>query len=143
MNDLVTENQLIASFLLLIAAALVRQIKGQSRVNQGNQGNQGNQRNQSNEKKEGVIRNDLGGLMEYDPMGMGGFSDSFSSLDNPDSFLGHSFSLLGSNDQMIRPPSDEEFGSKKSNSDDEMKRKIEQLQAARDRDVKQPPQRIA
>lgn len=95
------------------------------------------------------------GPSEYDPYTMSGFSDNygyydknettaFNNLDNIGKISSDErFSLINNPQQMLsEPPRDDDLKSNNKLKEDSAKRKMEDLMAQRNRDVKPMPQRV-
>ena len=86
-----------------------------------------------------------GGISDFDPCTMNGFSDNFSFLgnDNKSAPMDHNFAFLsGNNDKLINPNQFQNSDSKDvDKAKSEMEQRLQQLQSARDSEVPQPIQR--
>lgn len=112
-------------------------------------GNLSRQQQQKQQPKiEGQIQQTPGGIADYDPSAMSGFSDSFTLIDTGGNELidQSGGSLLGKNFQSLRdmgapmtpmPPSDNYSESDKLKGE-ASKKALMELQAQRDKDIPQP-----
>ncbi len=79
-----------------------------------------------------------GGIMDYDPAGMGGFSDSFAYLEKDKSALDKNFAFVNRQDtSMITPPDDSALDEDKLKKE-AAGRAMEELKASRDMEVPTP-----
>lgn len=87
-----------------------------------------------------------GGIMDYDPASMSGFSDSFAGINDnnlsSDNAFDKNFSFLGRVEPSIPTDAGDMGSSGSSKKKDETSRRLEELKAQRDRDVPIPQQRL-
>ena len=79
--------------------------------------------------------------MDYDPIGMSGFSDGFSYLDNAQSPMDKSFSFINKNTNNMITPQDDSALDKETLKKEAAGRKMEELHTAREKDLPMPQQR--
>jgi hypothetical protein len=81
--------------------------------------------------------NSAGQIMDYDPIGMSGFSDGFASFnDNEPSPMDKSFVFINRNNDMLIPtPPENDESNKDKLRNEQSGRALEELKAARDREI--------
>lgn len=85
-----------------------------------------------------AVSNQPGGVADFDPAGMSGFSDSYTFLDDTDP-RDKQFTFLGKqNDTLITPPDDGLLNDSDKKGKEGMDRALEELQRARDASVPPP-----
>ncbi len=100
-----------------------------------------NMGNNIDNKIDGNIIGNRDGIMDYDPAGMGGFSDGFAFIENSEQPMDKTFSLINKqNTSMITPPNDEALDADKLKNE-AAGRAMEELKATRDREVTTPRHR--
>jgi len=115
------------------------QVKGQG---QGQGQGQGKGQGQGQGQGQGKVEN--GGIQEYDPFGMSGFSDGFSYIgtDNPQA-LDKSYEFINKNsDTKISTPTEDNLMKDDKVRGEASERLIEDLKAARERDIRPAIKRV-